>query len=69
MTQKYETFACLKESFNFELKTYVKVYNLKIEDLEKLISGNLMNVKTCNFCSIKANRFEKLINKLHELKK
>ena len=66
MTQKYETVACLEESFNFQLKTYVKVYNLKIEDLEKLISGNLMNVKTWKFCSIKAFRFEKLINKLHE---
>ncbi len=66
MTQTCETVVCLEESFNFHLKPYVKVYNLKIEDLEKIISDNLMNVKTCKFCSINAFRFEKLINKLHE---
>jgi hypothetical protein len=46
VTQTCETVACVEESFNFQLQTYVKVYNLKIEVLEKQISGNLMNVKT-----------------------
>jgi len=65
VTQTCETVASVEERFNFQLQTYVKVYNLKIEDLEKQISGNLMNVKTWNFCSFKAYQFEKLINKLH----
>jgi hypothetical protein len=46
VTQTCETVARLKKSFNSQLQTFVKAYNLKIEDLEKQISGNLMNVKT-----------------------
>jgi predicted outer membrane protein len=46
VTQTCETVARLQESFNSQLQTFVKAYNLKIEDLEKQISGNLMNVKT-----------------------
>ncbi len=46
VTQTCETVACLQESFNSQLQTFVKAYNLKIEDLEKQISGNLTNVKT-----------------------
>ncbi len=42
VTQTCETFACLEESFNFQLETYVNVYNLKIEDLEKRFSGNFV---------------------------
>ncbi len=44
VTKTCETFACLEESLNFQFENYVKVCNLKIEDLEKQFSGNFVAI-------------------------
>ncbi len=40
VTQTCETVTYLKESFNYQLKTFVRMYNLEIEVLEKQFSCN-----------------------------
>ncbi len=38
--QTCETCSCLREEFNFQIEKYLKVYDLKIRDLEKRFASN-----------------------------
>jgi hypothetical protein len=49
-TELWETsVAEIRKEFNYMLETYVKVYDFKIEYLEKQVSGNLINGQNFNF--------------------